>query len=385
MRARLFQPYPACRSPHSVPPEERVPCPVPVFFIRYRYAHHCAASGYDRLCDYVGETIALSRTLYWLGETVLRPAGICLARAGGHFEYSRYDFILELEAMRHFLRRRNSVYHFVYAEKSYYLMSLLAGRNGNRLVGTVHHPPEHMPWLFRNADHFRRLDLVVTVSRAQVAYWSELLGPERVRYVPYAVDTAYFRPLSAERNPSRQRLIFVGRHERDITLLATLVPRLLDDIREAELVMISGDARCGSIAASHPRAYWKRRVSDEEYLSFLQSADLLILPLRRSTSSTAVLEALACGVPVVTTRGGIEDYLSEECSCVTAPGDGDGMLECCRSLLRDRERLQAMRRAARAQAMRFSWPETARRMVALYAGLFGHTAEGAAAGSTSER
>ena len=380
MPVRLFQPYPSYRSPLRVPPEERVSCPVPVFFIRYRYPHHSAASGYDRLCDYVGETIGLSRTFYWLGETVLRPVGMYLARAGGHFEYSRYDFVLELEAMRHFLRHWNSVYHFVYAEKSYYLMCRLAGRNGNRLVGTVHHPPEHIQWLFRSTDHFRRLDLVIVVSRAQLAYWTRLLGEERVRYVPYAVDTTYFSPSNEERDISRLRLIFVGHHERDFDLLAKLVPRLLAEITEAELVMISRDARCGEIAASHPRAHWKRRVSDREYLSLLQSADLMILPLRRSTTCTAVLEALACGVPVVTTQGGIEDYLSNKCSRVVPPGDVDGMLECCRGLLRDQERLAAMRQAARGWAMRFSWRETARKMVALYAGLFGEEATVSQAG-----
>jgi len=367
---RLFQPFPQYRSPVHVPAEDRVECPVPVYFLRYRYPHHAAASGYDRLCDYVGETIELGRPLYWLGETLLRPVGLALARFGGRFEYSRYDFVMELQAIRHFLAHRNSVYHVVYAEKSYRLLAYFAGRNGNRLVGTVHHPPEHAAWLFPSPEPFRRLDLVVVVSQAQQEYWCGVVGEERVRYVPYAVDTRWFVPRPELRDPQRPRCLFIGHHERDFDVLARIVPLLLEANPSLEFTMISRDPRCGEIAASHPRADWRRRVPDAAYRELLQSSHFLVLPLRRSTTCTAVLEALACGTVVVTTRGGISDYLDDQCAIQTPPGDAAAVVEPVNSLLRDRRRWEAMSRAARERALRFSWPATARRMVELYRSLF---------------
>jgi glycosyltransferase involved in cell wall biosynthesis len=71
--------------------------------------------------------------------------------------------------------------------------------------------------------------------------------------------------------------------------------------------------------------------------------------LRVSTTNTAVLEALACGVPVVTTQGGIADYLTPSCGVLAPPSDP-----------------QFMAREAREQALRFAWPRVARQMAALY-------------------
>lgn len=312
----------------------------------------------------------LSRSLYWLGETLLRPAGIWMARGRGHFEYSRYDFVMELEAWRHFLRHRDSVYHFIYAEKSFHLMAHCSGRNGNRLIGTVHHPPEHVDWLFRSVDHFRHLDLLIVVSRAQIPFWSGVMGAKRVKYVPYAVDTRYFIPQEQARGGGRFRCLFVGHHERDLAVLEQVVRGLVVKHAQIEFVIISRDEKCRQISLISPQVHWYRSVDDAEYLSLLQSASLLVLPLRRSTTCTAVLEALACGVPVVTSEGGIEDYLTPECSCVTPPGDADAVIDCVSGLLQDPDRLARMRQAARLQAERFSWPRIAEQVVNLYISLF---------------
>jgi uncharacterized membrane protein len=47
--------------------------------------------------------------------------------------------------------------------------------------------------------------------------------------------------------------------------------------------------------------------------------------MTRSTANDAVLEALACGVPVVSNAGGVEDYLDERSGLVFPVGDAAGM------------------------------------------------------------
>lgn len=369
MPFRLIQPYPDHCCPLTVPPELRVRPPCPVYFLRYRYPHHACASGFDRLCDFVaGETIQLPRWLYWLGETVLRLPAKIVADYGPHLEYSRQDLLMECAAIRHFLRHHDSVYHIIYAEKSYRFLRHITRRNRNVLIGTVHHPPEHNEWLFRSVEHFRRLDFVTVVSRAQLVYWQQVMGPDRVAYVPYAVDTDYFTP--SERGPAQPPLcLFVGLHERDFETLERVIELVARQRPDVRFLMLSSKRTCGEIAARHPSAVWRRRVSDEEYRDFLRSASLLVLPLKRSTTNTAVLEALACGVPVVTTEGGIEDYLDSTCSLVRPVADAEGLAAAVLRLLNSPEEWSAFSRAARARAMEFSWPRTAQRMVEIYARL----------------
>ncbi len=365
---KLFQPYPDHRPAAPVPPGRRVPCPVPVYHVRYRYPHHAARSGYDRLADYLGETVPLSRGLHALGETLLRAPALLTARFGGQYEYSRYDYVMEQAAIRHFLRHRGAVYHALYGEKSYRRLGRFAGRNGNRIVVTLHHPPEHNAWLFRSTEHLRRVDLAVVVSRNQLPYWAERLGADRVRHVPYAVDTDYFTPAPAPAAPRAGfRCLFAGFHERDFDRLPEVADRLLRTVPGCSFTMVCGDPRCAAVVARNPRAAWRPRVDDDAYRALLQSADALVLPLVRSTTSTAVLEALACGVPVVTNRGGIEDYLDGRCSLLAAPGDADGLVAAAAGLAADPARRAAMSRAARERALRFAWPAAARAMAGVYA------------------
>jgi glycosyltransferase involved in cell wall biosynthesis len=371
---RLIQPYPDHSSGMAVRSVDRVRTTVPVFFVRYRYPHHAAPSGYDRLCDYIGETVALSRSIYWLGETILRLPAIAVAKWGGHFEYSRYDFTMELEVIRHFLTHHNSVYHFVYGDKCYNLLSHFAGRNGNKIVVTIHQPPEKTRLLLRSLEHFQKVDFVTVVSGAQVPYWENVVGHGKVAYVPYAVDTSYFTPETKPVGARSPRCIFVGVHDRDFDCLSRVVRQVLTLNDSAEFIMVSSDARCGRIASEHMRAIWKRRVGDEEYRSLLRGSDVLVLPAIRSTTNTAVLEAMACGLPVITNVGGIEDYLDASCARTLPVGDADGIAAAVRELLGNPAELVAMSLRSRQHALEFSWRRTAEKMRGIYEQLMSYPA-----------
>ncbi len=245
-------------------------------------------------------------------------------------------------------------------------MSRLAGRNGNRIVLTVHQPPEKLAQHVGSLDHFRRVDHVVVLSENQVSLWAGLVGEECVTHIPYAVDTSYFCRAERMGKEGRSRCLFVGNHERDFASLPELVALVLASNLDTEFCMVSSDPCCETLAKEHERAVWRPRITDAEYLELLQSSDLLVLPLVRSTTCTAVLEALACGLPVVSTEGGIEDYLSDDVGQLFAVGDMKGMADEVTTLLKGKEELERMSEAAICRAAEFSWPVIARRMAALY-------------------
>jgi glycosyltransferase involved in cell wall biosynthesis len=364
---KLIQPYPDHSSRIGVKAEDRVGVEFPVFFVRHRYQHHAAPSGYDRLCDYIeGEEVRLSRFLYWMGETVLRVPLKLMVMTDGHREYSRYDAIEELEVIRHFLAHHNSIYHFIYGEKSYLHLARFAGRNGNKIIATLHQPLEHDRWMFRSMEHFKALDMAVVVSRSLIPFWEDIIGKGKVEYVPHPVDTGYFRPAIATADARPKRCVFAGSHERDFDALERLVPELLSARGDMEFVLICGDSRCQRIAGENPRVRWIRLASDGEYLNMLQQSDVMVIPMKMSTTNNSILEGLACGLPVVTNLGGIGDYLNSECSYQLPVGDIAGMRDAAIRLLDDGDLRSRMSAAARQQACLFSWPVTARKMVEFY-------------------
>lgn len=67
-------------------------------------------------------------------------------------------------------------------------------------------------------------------------------------------------------------------------------------------------------------------MSEEDLLVAYRQADLLALPLKDCTANNSILEAMACGLSVVTTDiGGIRDYVDDTCALLSARGDAEEM------------------------------------------------------------
>ncbi len=94
---------------------------------------------------------------------------------------------------------------------------------------------------------------------------------------------------------------------------------------------------------------------------------MMVLPLTDSTANNALLEGIACGLPLVTTdNGGSRDYVDESCACLLPLGDADGMAEAVLKLADDVTLRNAMGASARARALTFSWENVIGQMVELY-------------------
>lgn len=86
----------------------------------------------------------------------------------------------------------------------------------------------------------------------------------------------------------------------------------------------------------------------------LPLADLLLMPSELESFGLAALEAMACKVPAVATRvGGVPELIDDgKTGLLYEVGDVDGMAAGVLGLLRDRERLAAMRDAVRLTAQK---------------------------------
>ena len=154
--------------------------------------------------------------------------------------------------------------------------------------------------------------------------------------------------------------------------------RLIQASRPARLVMIGeGPDR----PAAERQAAMMNIAEEVEFVGeqqdlvpWLSSADLFLLPSSQESFGLAALEAMACGVPVIASRvGGLPEVVTDGVSgFVCDPDDAAGMAQKSLALLADRERRDAMGRAAASDVRaRFSAESIVPRYEALYEDVLG--------------
>ncbi|HLC19856.1 MAG TPA: glycosyltransferase family 4 protein [Candidatus Nanoarchaeia archaeon] len=101
-----------------------------------------------------------------------------------------------------------------------------------------------------------------------------------------------------------------------------------------------------------------------DVVPYLQAMDVFVMPSLTETTSLATLEAMSCGVPVVTTRVGfLKDYVRKGYNGLTFPrGNTYTLVSHLRKLLSDAPMRAELGEHARQTAHSFSWDNTARKL-----------------------
>jgi len=173
--------------------------------------------------------------------------------------------------------------------------------------------------------------------------------------LPVPVDAELFVP-----NPSAVvpcRLGFAGRFNdprKNIALLLRAVAQLREAGSEVTLLLM-GDwpqpAVTELIGALGLQACVSIRpgLSRTEMRDCMQTLDLFVLPSHQEGLCLSALEAMACGVPVVSTRcGGPEEFVLPGVTGSLVGFEAQEMASSIASILNDREQRLRMSKAARA-------------------------------------
>jgi glycosyltransferase involved in cell wall biosynthesis len=107
-------------------------------------------------------------------------------------------------------------------------------------------------------------------------------------------------------------------------------------------------------------------VMQEDLPWWYSAADLFVYPSRFEGFGMPVLEAMACGTPVVTTNVAALPEVAGDAALLVDPDDETQLVEVMRQALRDEALRQEMRAKGLAQAAGFTWARTARQTADTY-------------------
>ncbi|BCK57192.1 GDP-mannose-dependent alpha-(1-6)-phosphatidylinositol dimannoside mannosyltransferase [Nocardia wallacei] len=222
-----------------------------------------------------------------------------------------------------------------------------------------------------------RVERIVVTSEFARAEFTRI-GARNVHRIPLGVDLDTFRPAAtstAERGrptteSGKPQLILVSRlsrekhPERAIEALQLLRHKGID----ADLTVV-GDgplrADLEHLAAGLPVRFQGHVPGRKAVADMIAAADIALCPSPAETFGLAVLEALACGTPVVVPHAGAaRELLGSPGSGLACDGTPAGLATATRDLLS--LPLAQRRRAARHSAERFPWSRTVTGMLDLY-------------------
>jgi alpha-1,6-mannosyltransferase len=223
----------------------------------------------------------------------------------------------------------------------------------------------------RNRSLARDFDRVVVTTRYSGGEWATTSA--QLVTVPLGVDLDTFQPASERRAPDTViRLIHAGRMSREKYPQLAIAAAVELHGRGVPVELV--------VAGTGPHLPWLRRLAGDAPVRFLGyvdgrhelarlygEADISLSVAPTETFGLAVLEALACGTPVVTAdRGGARELVDEACAEWAAPRAtdlADAVQRLHHRLVSDPAQL---REAARAQAERYSWDRSAQLMLAVH-------------------
>lgn len=213
-------------------------------------------------------------------------------------------------------------------------------------------------------DHraLRRTDAIQAMNPWMLDHAREINANRDVdiRYAPPGVDASCFRPLLKVDRSAQPYILCVGRlsdPRKRIGLLLDAFERLPSPLREYVRLVYAG-------ASAPPREFWIRadaggvrsrvtfveQPNADKLLDLYQHATVLALPSDEEGFGMVVIEAMACGVPVVATRcGGPDGIISHGKDGFLVPlDDPEALAARLKCLLEDPARNAAMGTAARA-------------------------------------
>ncbi len=268
-------------------------------------------------------------------------------------------------------------------------------------VATIHHPIsvdrkialgsvrafwkrlKHLRWysfIGMQARVARTLPRIITVSEcARQDICRDFKVPaDRFRVVPNGIDTALFRPLDGiAREPGR--IIVTNSADtplKGLYYLLQAVHRLAD--RPLTLVVVGSPKENGGIVklirqlGIGDRVVFTGRITDEQFVLEYARASLAVIPSVYEGFGLPAGEAMACGVPVISTTGGALPEVVGDAGLLVPPADPSALARAIVDLLDAPDHAAALGRAGfRRVQQDFTWKRAAERTVDAYREVLG--------------
>jgi glycosyltransferase involved in cell wall biosynthesis len=265
--------------------------------------------------------------------------------------------------------------HFLVGENHYPFFQL--ARTRRPVIATIHKPLSLLSPLSMTGC----VDTLVLLSSRDQAGFASAWGARQSVVIRHGVDTEFFSPSPAPL-ASPPSILIVGRYLRDFQLTADTVLRLA--ARHPEWIfnfVVPATAWNGPELAevrTLAGARWHHDVDDETLRQLYRTSVCHLAVFKDCTANNAIVESVACGLPIVTTdRGGVRDYGAGTVYPLASAHSAEALANLCERYVAEPEWRAGVSQAVRQFAEReLAWPVIAGLHLALYLSVAEHVERG---------
>jgi glycosyltransferase involved in cell wall biosynthesis len=221
---------------------------------------------------------------------------------------------------------------------------------------------------------WKKAAILVACSEGLKSRALRFLPSVSIDVIPNGVDLDGFSPAEAGKKSDVLKLLTVGRLSvtKRVEMLIDAVEILKNDGCKIHFQIAGG----GGLETSLRRFVTDRKLNDvieimgrvgsEKMPDLYRDNDVFISASMQEGMSNAMLEAMASGLPIITTRcEGVEELITDNGIVVEQP-DYESIAKAIKKLASDQNRYKQMSIAARKQAEKFSWESVAEQYLDCY-------------------
>ncbi len=222
----------------------------------------------------------------------------------------------------------------------------------------------------------RSLSRIITVSRSAQDDISTQFGIDRGRFtvIPNGVDTKLFHPMEGVCR-QKNRVITINSADVPLKGLGYLLQAVaaLKYKRKIKLVIVGTARKNGTISRLIQsldiggQVTFTGRIDDASFIREYNRASVAVVPSVYEGFGLPAAEAMACGVPVISTTGGALPEVVGKAGILVPPADQEALAQALDTLLGDNSRMASLGQAGYQRVHRhFSWRFVAEKTAKVY-------------------
>ena len=252
---------------------------------------------------------------------------------------------------------QKKVIHILYADMDFYYLnkikSLPFNLYKNTLVATFHHPPYELEKRigYNKENVLASLDKIIVMGPNQIPFFKKYTKADIV-FIPHGINLKYFKP---NKNVNKKNTILVlGISHRDHSMNIKIIEKFKNEA-SVEFKIIMPQPYAKKYNHLNNVTLVTENISDDDLLAYYQSSKGVLLSLIDCTASNTLLEALACGCPLVVNNiGAVKSYIPSESGVPVFESINDS-IEHIKRLLIDTEYWDRISKNQIELAKRHNW------------------------------